>query len=740
MPRKPKCPGRYPDEQFSQHAFQKMKEEIEEMKNMPDPSSMSGAGGGEGGALSKLIKKCVTAAGDKHHGRHDAPPEGGIFHEYVRDFTQSKGDEARRRRGPADHDLRKSRLNLSSSSRFTKLDEETQFRSNPHWVEEHKELVEKHGSWFRVKSAQDRARQREQEKSQVEAQPQKKQGKHTNLLARQLRELQREFATLGTRDKPLPVPMKFGVKRLAAVEGDDFRDTRPQKAVYKFLEWSLMSYGSLMDTFNVIDRNNNGNISRREFHVACRALGFLDDCDTVFNSLDTDNNGTISVREFCQFKPFMEEILDNLDEQHSSGAFANAFAMGTPESKKHESEGTPEHQDHHLRGRASTVAHVHKGPGHKLIEKYHLLQDHRKTVAIEENKKKKELIKGALPSIDMPQTCSLTVFRNGDKHHTGNVVFLKTIPSSLANLYVICDKIVRPVVGTVQQLLDMDLRPLKSLDDLQHGARYLAKGPEALLPPPAFWGIPVESMRRQLLPKPAKSSEEPAEHEGPDESSHSLERIGAAPKKERIGPSHAVGPFMHQNFGLQKAVEREMKEIDVLKAEGQSLKREIMSSTTSVSTHAPTPLNTQMDFMNRTTGSFMNQTASSGGWSKTKGSTPGSRPYSSASRPLTLFQISRNPDCTSRKRDREWRVYERALGDITYTMDNGRPPTGFEESSFPQLRSVQSTPALFDLGHHVPPKPGMEDKATVTTPEFQMQSPSLPNLTYSATQLQVKQM
>merc|ERR1712232_32139 len=89
--------------------------------------------------------------------------------------------------------------------------------------------------------------------------------------------------------------------------------------------------------------------------------------------------------------------------------------------------------------------------------------------------------------IVMPKTISLVVFRNGDAHHAGSTVFIKTPISTLKELFVACGEACTPVIPPVVALLDGDLQPVRSLEEVDCSTPYLMKGMELLEPPPSFF-------------------------------------------------------------------------------------------------------------------------------------------------------------------------------------------------------------------------------------------------------------
>merc|ERR1719310_2292371 len=89
--------------------------------------------------------------------------------------------------------------------------------------------------------------------------------------------------------------------------------------------------------------------------------------------------------------------------------------------------------------------------------------------------------------IVMPKTFSMVVFRNGDAHHAGSTVFIKTPVRTLKEFFVACGEACTPVIPPVVSLLNGDLRPITSLEEVTAETPLLMKGMELLEPPPSFF-------------------------------------------------------------------------------------------------------------------------------------------------------------------------------------------------------------------------------------------------------------
>lgn len=94
--------------------------------------------------------------------------------------------------------------------------------------------------------------------------------------------------------------------------------------------------------------------------------------------------------------------------------------------------------------------------------------------------------------VKLPQTMSLLVFRNADRGHKGEAVFIKKWPpASFSQLLKDLDVACRTLAGPAEALLTApDLVPVRSLDEIMPGT-YLLKGHEVLDPPLLFFDHPA---------------------------------------------------------------------------------------------------------------------------------------------------------------------------------------------------------------------------------------------------------
>jgi len=74
-------------------------------------------------------------------------------------------------------------------------------------------------------------------------------------------------------------------------------DAKAYEALVHFRRWTDMEFGGVRSAFKVLDRDASGNMSYREFRLACRSFGFTRDVKRVFDSLDQNSEGSISFKE-----------------------------------------------------------------------------------------------------------------------------------------------------------------------------------------------------------------------------------------------------------------------------------------------------------------------------------------------------------------------------------------------------------------------------------------------------------
>jgi hypothetical protein len=106
-----------------------------------------------------------------------------------------------------------------------------------------------------------------------------------------------------------------------------------------------------------------------------------------------------------------------------------------------------------------------------------------------------------LPKVQRPMgPFTLLLYRNGDRHHNGEAVFIRRPPKDLKELLTKCCEGCRVSVGPPEALYNRKMRPVKELREVEGGGMFVLKGQEALDPPPAFFasGEPEGGSMRKL--------------------------------------------------------------------------------------------------------------------------------------------------------------------------------------------------------------------------------------------------
>eukprot|EP00933_Yihiella_yeosuensis_P028911 TRINITY_DN22681_c0_g1_i1.p1 TRINITY_DN22681_c0_g1~~TRINITY_DN22681_c0_g1_i1.p1 ORF type:complete len:589 (+),score=122.44 TRINITY_DN22681_c0_g1_i1:148-1914(+) len=123
-----------------------------------------------------------------------------------------------------------------------------------------------------------------------------------------------------------------------------------------------------------------------------------------------------------------------------------------------------------------------------------------------------------LSSGEMPRTMALLIFRNADRLHTGETLFVKRWPPpSFRDFTILCEQVCRPLCPPALVLYTPDMQRIRSLEEVQNGAVYLIKGGEGFDPPKLFFSHATKdgeiSKEQQSLRgvKKAKVAKEAAE-------------------------------------------------------------------------------------------------------------------------------------------------------------------------------------------------------------------------------------
>lgn len=155
-----------------------------------------------------------------------------------------------------------------------------------------------------------------------------------------------------------------------------------------------------------------------------------------------------------------------------------------------------------------------------------------------------------LPKVHVqPKTLSLLLYRNGDVHHKGEAVFIRTMPKSMKELLVKCGEGCRCSVAPAEALYDGQMRLVKEVKDLEGGGVFLLKGKEALDPPPTFFESCGQKPRvslKSLTGFQRATSSAPTQHHRPAVSrsaplleAYSPESMGKLPVVGGLAPAVA---------------------------------------------------------------------------------------------------------------------------------------------------------------------------------------------------------
>jgi len=307
--------------------------------------------------------------------------------------------------------------------------------------------------------------------------------------------------------------------------------SKEEKAILNFLELVLTHWGTVEEAFRRLDSTKSGTLSFTELQLALQHLSFKGDLQLFWRLLDKDHNGAIERDEFLNLKPYLLRglathkigptkpptesdcsrhpissansalgeddtfearrvsalSLKNLPARQIVGPLGLRCIAGQESSLSQRSDGTGTSLRSPARQNASATssnAQDDTSAGGLLREQL-AAEAEAQAVAAE----KRGQARG-LPQVRMPRTVTLLLVRNADPRHTGETFFMQHRPESLEKLLVACGEVCRPVVPPVEALLDAELRPVRSLEELQQGSAYLLKGHEALDPPVAFFGMP----------------------------------------------------------------------------------------------------------------------------------------------------------------------------------------------------------------------------------------------------------
>jgi len=170
-------------------------------------------------------------------------------------------------------------------------------------------------------------------------------------------------------------------------------------------------------------------------------------------------------------------------------------------------------------------------------------------------------------SLQMPSTMALLLFRNADRVHGGETMFIKRWPPAggLKELLQLAGQACKPVVAPARALYDVNMKPLLSLDEVRPGGTYLVKGLEAFDPPKLFFNhdpVEVPSLRNVIKAKEAVAGERDLIEQFSQVPSFASQQLRASVEKEPL-PTADSPPWVSKYGPLvfpQKAREWQLED------------------------------------------------------------------------------------------------------------------------------------------------------------------------------------
>lgn len=170
-------------------------------------------------------------------------------------------------------------------------------------------------------------------------------------------------------------------------------------------------------------------------------------------------------------------------------------------------------------------------------------------------------------SLQMPTTMALLLFRNAERLHGGETMFIKRWPPAggLKELLQLAGQACKPVVAPARALYDVNMKPLLSLDEVQPGGTYLVKGLEAFDPPKLFFNhdpVEVPSLRNLIKAKEAVAGERDVLDQFSQVPSYASQQLRASVEKEPL-PTADSPPWLSRYGPLvfpQKAREWQLND------------------------------------------------------------------------------------------------------------------------------------------------------------------------------------
>mmetsp|Transcript_150626 Transcript_150626/g.262392 ORF Transcript_150626/g.262392 Transcript_150626/m.262392 type:complete len:608 (+) Transcript_150626:143-1966(+) len=436
--------------------------------------------------------------------------ENSIFKEFGQEYEASGmgGAEMRGRGGAfkrywhSDPDLRRWQQALTDNMRNDRLLGDVRMRWHENFKADRADLTQKHNALYRQRSNTEEAGQ-------------------PKATADTVRELQVKLVPkLAKSKKKGNVSFNAGEREKTAVG-----------QIMNFLIFMQVYCPRLEDAFSFIDNNGNGTVSYAEFSEALSRLQFPGDIKYIWRLIDDDHSGLITAAEWKKLEPYVlqlriqkslkrpiaEENFDaddmtcwkflnesqaykrrgvvTLENRENEDIFGRANPTLSPRSEDSQDDveseagkaktktagepSSPSETDHsdsmHMKRRLSSTANTEQ----------EAVQATGTTEIVQESQPSSRDSR-ILQTRSKSRNLSIFVYRNADRNHAGEAVFISKPPQNLQDLVRAVGKSCRPLIEPVAKLLDTSLLPIRGLEQVQNGETYLLKGQESLDPPPHF--------------------------------------------------------------------------------------------------------------------------------------------------------------------------------------------------------------------------------------------------------------
>lgn len=514
--------------------------------------------GDDGKPKKKDPEGNADSRSDKHkgvrtHAHRRKKKEDDIFKSFGKEHDSSAIQEVDgkmivnyKRYWQSDPDLSRWQQGLVDKSRYDSLLFDVQHKWHEDFQQDRAELVQRHNALFRQRHAVESKELSLKKSSPSVAQLKDLQTQMTEKSPqhrRSRKRLERQKV-----ERPSHLGEMLIVDEMSSLQSSlEKQKTYGEEQICNFIAFILQQFGTLQDAFRKIDSNGSGEVSFHEFSEVVAIMGYRGDIKFVFYRLDLNGNGVLTMTEFLNLRPYMLKEMVRLSqlalinrskglppetnniwlkkakvELGECGVLEQVQAPAADQPSKASSKASNTSMDFMESQDAATLrATTPINPGSpddrstcgdsvdspRLSE---LSPSARRTVNYPDEEpiarqnsfpRPSMVCKSSQMRAVSKRTLSLYVFRNADRHHSGQVVFMTRIPPTMEALLQICGQELRPLVGPAESLLDTDLRPIRSLDEVCKGGTYLLKGKEALDPPPHMFAhrIPVTTPSYRCL-------------------------------------------------------------------------------------------------------------------------------------------------------------------------------------------------------------------------------------------------